>query len=162
MPDAITERISQAVAKIIRGLNLDPAPTAVVFRKRPMKLDGDSLPLVVVSVGDEETFEPLCCGNELGKLVWLVKRPVSVALAFASEGKVADNPALRQWRNAIWGAVTAYTLERTGFLPEANDVNPAGRAMFDLAALRSTTVDWSLIDPWIVETLETRDAFGRQ
>lgn len=157
MADAITERISQAFAKIIRGLNLTPAPTAVVFRKRPMKLDGDGLPLIVVSVGDEEAFEPLGTGSKANLLLWSVRRPVAIAIGFASEGEVADNPELRVYRDACW-AINAPMLQATGFFSESgypNDVAPAGKAIFNAEALKKTGVDWSLID-LVLETLEER------
>lgn len=158
MPDPITERLSQCVAKIVRAVPLEPVPAAVVFRKRPVLLDGDRLPLLIVCVGDGEEFEPLgAWGRDAeGKWLfrWRVVRPVSLALAFASQGQAADNSELRAWRDAIWGAVTQRSLDRAG-LPEADDVTPQGEAVFDAAAFQGTNTDWSLLVSRVA-TLEVR------
>lgn len=154
--DAMTERISQAVARVVRAVPLDPAPTAVAFRKRPQVIDADRLPLLMVCVGDAEEFEPLGAGSATDRAVrrWAVRRPLTLALAFKGEGKAADNPGIRAWRDALWGAVTQRTLERAG-LPGANDVAPRGRPLFDPAAFASSTVDLSMID-LTIETIEDR------
>jgi|SRR6185437_3643135 len=151
---AITDRISTAIIQCIQAAGLSPIPSAILIRKRPLFLDGDKLPLILVCVGDDEEFEPLGSSGTRGTLTWLVRRPVAVALAFAQSGKQGDNPNLRQWRDAIWSAVTQFQLSRNG-LAEANNVLPTGKAIFDAAALTGSTIDWSVIT-LTVETLEER------
>jgi len=160
MPDAISERISQAVCKIIGTLGLTPPPSVVAKRKRPCKLDGDKLPMVTVSVGDEEKIERIGTSRTRGLLTYAVQRPVTIGLAFASGGGIADNPNLRIYRDSIWPSVTLLTLQKTGFFDSSgspNDVFPNPQPIFDAAALRDSNVDWSLIS-LIAETLEDRPA----
>jgi hypothetical protein len=152
MPAPITERIGSVFAECIKDLALTGN---VLTRKRPVFQDGERPPLICVCVSDREEFECLGSSGERGKLLWLVTRPVTIAIAFASGGKTGDNTELRRYRDAIW-SVGALKLQAKG-LAEANDVKPAGKAIFDPAAFVSSTVDWSMVE-LVVETLEVRDA----
>jgi hypothetical protein len=146
-----SERVGDAVVAVVGGAvgGLDPAP-AVVKRKRPVVLDTEATPLVCVCVGDAEEMEPLCAGAA-GTLVWAVRRPVAVAVAFKANAKTAENSDLRTTREAVWPAVTAEALTAAG-LAGCNVVKPAGRPIFDPAGL-AAGFDWSVLS-LLVETLE--------
>lgn len=153
MADPITERIQQAFSKVIRGLGLSPAPNAVYFLQQPI-YNNQSLPFASVSCGKGEDFEPICTVADPKMLLWGVKRPVEVYLAFASGGDIADNPEMRAWRDAIWN-ITAVMLQQTGLLPEANNVEPRGNPIFEHPGFRDSTVDWGGVI-FTLETLEER------
>lgn len=148
-----TGRIGDGIASVLNGLSLSPRPISIRQRKRPVILDGEALPLLLVCVGDDEEMECLGVSMTPDRMTWLVKRPVAIAMAFAKQGKTADNESMRLWRDAIWGACTLTTLQRT--IPELNDVSPRGKAIFDPGAFAGTQVDWGMIE-LSVETLESK------
>lgn len=156
MPTPASQAVGDAVAAVVRGLGLKTpadADAPVVTRKRPEVQEGDPDQVVLVCVGDEEKVEPLCAGPTAGKLTYLVTRPVAVAIAWKNAGLVDDNAPLREWREAVWPAVTRKTLAAAG-LARPNDVNPRPQAVFDPRALQ-TGFDWSVLS-LDVETLEER------
>lgn len=150
---AVSEKVADAVKAVVAGLSLTPTPT-VVKRKRPAVVDKDTLPLIVVAVGDTEEFEPLA-SESAGKLTWLVGRPLAVAIAFKAGGKVGENSDLRTMREAIWPAVTRGSLTAVGTDVRFNDVKPRGEPIFDGARLQDG-YDWSVLS-LTVETLEEKD-----
>lgn len=155
---APSQRLADAVASVVSALGLTtdatpPVAAAVAKRKRPVLVDGDPLPLVVVCVGDEEEYEPLYRTGT--GLLWLVRRPVAVAVAFKALGKVGENADLRRFRDAAFGGVTAEALRAAGGGLRVSAVEPRGRPIFDGAALSSAQVDWSVLS-LTVETLEEK------
>ena len=156
-PASVSESLSVAVASVVSGLGLQtrtvpPASPAVVRRKRPEVPDGLTPPLIVVCVGDEEVPEVLGTGSD-GKLLWAVKRPVTVAIAFKSAGEGGDNLTVRSWREKIWPAVNERSLKGAG-LTQVNRVDPRGNAIFDAAALQTVALDWSVLT-FDTETVES-------
>ncbi len=157
--NSATGRIEQAIATVIRGLKLDPAPT-VAMRKKLVTQDGDGPLMILVEVADSEAFEPIGYGSTaVGKpqLTWVGKRPCGVALGYANSGRQGDNPTLREHRGAIEDALTMGALQRAGLntpLAVANDVQPSGRQVFDHTQ-KSQGTDWSVMT-FTIETLEDR------
>lgn len=157
MPSPTGTLVGNAVVAVTRGLALKTpanADATVLTRKRPEVQEGDPDQIVLVCAGDEEKVEPLYAGAA-GTLVYLVTRPVTVAVAWKNAGLVDDNEPLRAWREAIWPAVTRKSLAVADGSVSWNDVNPRPEAVFDAGALRGTGYDWSLIT-LSVETLEER------
>jgi hypothetical protein len=148
----MTGRIAQAIEGIARAAV--PGIASYVRRKKLVFLDGDMLPLLIVAVADAEEFEPIAVGPTKGVLTWGIRRPCQIAFGFASGGRTGNNDALRIARDAIWGAVTAIALQRAG-VAEANLVLPTGRGIF--GAESTPGVDWSVLAPITVETLEERN-----
>lgn len=152
MPTAVAETVSDAVATAVNTLSLSPTPAAILQRKRPYLLDGDLLPLVVVSVGDGEDFEPVGA-DVAGNLTWVVSYPCSVAVAFRQGGKAGENSDLRNWLQTIWAGLTRGALYTAG-LTQVNEVYPAGRPFFDVPA-SGAGIDWGA-KHFRIETLEAR------
>lgn len=149
---AVSEQVSDAIAAAIATLALSPTPAAIRQRKRPMLLDGEQTPLVVVAVAEGEEFEPL--GNDgSGNLRWLVSYSCAVAVAFRTGAKTAENSDLRTWLDSIWGGLTRQALAAAG-LTQVNEVHPFGRPFFDVPA-SGAGVDWGA-KFFKVETLESR------
>lgn len=154
---SVTGRISQAIATVIRGLRLEPAPT-VTMRKKMVVLDGDGPLMILVEVADSESFEPI--GNNGATppyLTWLGKRPCGVALGYSNSGRQGNNATLREHRGLIEDAITAGALASAGLntsVARANDVLPSGRQVFDHTQ-NSVGTDWSVMS-FAVETLEDR------
>lgn len=149
-------RVGQAIEAVIRGLNLDPAPTQIARRKRLAVLDGDGERLIVIEVADDEQYEPIGTGTLPRHLLWGCKRPCGVALGYASAGRTSDNSTLRIHRGKIEDAMTMGGLQRAGLVGtfcSANDVLPYGRMVFDMAT--TPGVDWSVLT-FQIETLEEK------
>lgn len=151
---ATSKAVGDAVVSVIRGLALASPSPRVITRKRPGVEQGEPEKLVLVCVGDEEKVETLYRGKTPGTFVYLVTRPVTVAIAMKNGGLVDDNPTLRLWREAIWPAVTRASLAAADGTVKWNDVNPRPEAVFDPRGLPQG-YDWSLVD-LDISTLEER------
>ena len=149
---AVSESVSDAIATAINTLALNPTPAGIRKRKRPLLLDGDETPLVIVAVAEGEDFEPV--GNDgSGNLRWLVGYPVGIAVAFRQGGKAANNTDLRTWLESLWAGLTRQAISTAG-LTQVNEVYPNGRPFFDVPAA-GAGVDWGA-KFFKVETLESR------
>lgn len=136
---SVAADVITATLAVVNGLSLSPTPTVRV-RKRLAILDGETPPLVVVSVGDGEQVEQLC--TRAGARTFLVAYPVSVGLIFKSLGKTAGNDTLRTWRESIRAALLDWMSGlRAGGLPQVNDVTAAGKSVFDQTGLDRQGLD---------------------
>jgi len=136
---SVAADVITATLAVVNGLSLSPTPTVAV-RKRLMLLDGETPPLVVVSVGDGEQVEQLC--TRAGARTFLVSYPVSIGLVFKSLGKTAGNDTLRAWRESVRAALLDWMSGlRSSGLPTVADVTAAGKSVFDPAGVMSQGLD---------------------
>ncbi len=157
---SISNRVAQAIEQVIRQIPLNPAPTAILRRKKMVVMDGDGARVIIIEVADHEEYEAISCGDKLGYLLWGCKRPCGVAIGYQSQGKTGNNEDLRIARGQIEDAMNSRNLQRAGlegFEANANDVSPYGRMVFDHAT--TPGVDWSVMT-FTVETLENKKYGG--
>ncbi len=158
---SVTGRMEQAIATVIRQLQLSDNPT-ITPRKKLTTLDGDASRMILVAVAESEAYEPIGYGamDASGKplLTWVGKRPCSVALGYQNGGRKGDNLTLREHRGLIEDAITMGALQRAGLdsasIAVANDVTPGGKNVFD-PGNPSQGSDWSVLN-FEIETLENR------
>lgn len=137
---SIAGDILTAAEAVVTGLALSPTPT-IRRRKRPAFLEGETGPLICLSVGDGEQTEQLC--TRAGARRFLTRFPLSVAIGFRSLGKTGDNPTLREWRQAISTALLDwYGGLRASGLSDVNDVTAGGKPVFDPGAFSTQGIDW--------------------
>lgn len=106
MPVATSEYtlILIAVQNVILGLNLDGAP-GVVRRKHPLVSHDDTLPIVIVSPG-QETYDTEDVENSI-----FIKYPVLVTIAHPGNMlQETDVDVLLNWRQAIRESLHVVTL----------------------------------------------------
>jgi hypothetical protein len=147
---AATEQVQVAVQSVINSLSLTPTPTFNLKRKQPQSLDGDTYPLIIVSVGDGYPFERIALGT------YLIRYPCFVAVAFKSLGQQSDDIPLRNWMDAIWPIIADWrNLITLGGLTIANDCFPHTNVIFDKTPLTDAAIDWGMFT-FTVETKEQR------
>jgi hypothetical protein len=150
---SVSADVLTATVATVTALALAPTPT-IRTRKRAAALDGEqaAYPLVVVSAGDGEQVEQIC--TRAGRRRFLVRYPVSVAVVFKSQGKTAGNDTLRTWQESIRAALLDWmTGLRARGLPRVNNVEAAGKSVFDPQAFAGQGIDWGE-ETFTVETVE--------
>lgn len=132
--------IVDAVVAVIEGLSLAGSPP-VRKRKQPALHESDPTAVVFVAQGDGEQVEQLC--TRAGKRRFLVTYPVGVAIAARNQGKLGTSETVRAWRETIRAALLDWmTGLRANGLPDVNNVEVAGKSVFDLDGL-GKGLDWS-------------------
>lgn len=125
---SLADDVSGLVVGVVSALGL--TGVTVVARKVPAVREGETPPLVCVSLG-EESSEPATA--DVSEWVFGTY-PVYVVIVTKSPGKLADPGTIREWRQAVRRRLLNF-YQDLATVPALDDVNYEARPPFNATTL---------------------------